>query len=463
MSDNAAVNPLTQEILTERIWKLMAKFSLPAIIAMSINSVNTFVDALFIGQYVGQDALAAVSLAFPLTMITNGLSAMIGVGSSSLLSRAIGANEVEIQEKMFGLVTVLTVISTIALMIPGLYFAEELIGLMGGTGDIQTMGAYYYRILLFGAFFRIFGVVLNVLIRAEGKVKAAMKYSVMATLVNIVLNPIFIAYYGWGIAGAAWSTNVAMFLFTIIGIWYYTKGKANYKVDFSYWGLKKSMLKPILSVGVSAMMLQIMFVIQQIVVFRSIAHYGATEPAPYDTDFHIAFMGANYRIMILMIMPIFGFSQAMAPVAGINYGAKIYDRVKDSFSIFTKAGTIGLILLWILEMLFPATILGWMLPDATFTDQHIFNFRVQMSTYPVFPFFFMAITLFQSIGNARTAGYMLIARELALFVPIVLLLPYIYGVDGIYHAIAPTNLIVFVVSIFLVRNQFRKWAGFSGE
>ncbi|MEM1119523.1 MAG: MATE family efflux transporter [Bacteroidota bacterium] len=457
MSDTAAANPLTQEILTERIWTLMKKFSLPAIIAMSINSVNTFVDALFIGQYVGQDALAAVSLAFPLTMITNGLAAMIGVGSSSLLSRAIGANEVETQEKMFGLVTVLTVISTILMMIPGLYFAEELIGLMGGTGEIQTMGAYYYRILLIGAFFRIYGVVLNVLIRAEGKVQAAMTYSVAATLVNIVLNPLFIAYWEWGIAGAAWSTNVAMFLFSIIGVWYYFKGKANYKVDFSYWGLKLTMLRPILAVGVSAMMLQIMFVIQQIVVFRSIAHYGAMEAAPYDTDFHIAFMGANYRIMILMIMPIFGFSQAMAPVAGINYGAKVYDRVKDAFSIFTKVGTICLLFLWALEMLFPATILGWMLPDATFTEQHIFNFRMQMSTYPVFPFFFMAITMFQSIGSAKTAGFMLIARELGLFVPIVLLLPYLYGVDGIYHAIAPTNLIVFVASIFLVRQQFGKW------
>lgn len=464
MSTNAAENPLTQEILTEKIWKLMAKFSLPAIIAMSINSVNTFVDALFIGQYVGQDALAAVSLAFPLTMVTNGVSAMIGVGASSLLSRAIGANEVETQEKMFGLVTVLSVLCSAVLMVLGLSFSEELIGLMGGTGEIRVMGAYYYRILMYGAFFRIFGVVLNVLIRAEGKVKEAMTYSVIATLLNIVLNPIFIAYYGWGLAGAAWATNVSMLLFTIIGIWYYVKGKPNYKVDLGYWGLKESMLRPILSVGVSAMMLQIMFVIQQVFVFRSIAHYGAIDAVgEYGSDYHIAVMGANYRIMILMIMPIFGFSQAMAPVAGINYGAKIYDRVKSSFNIFTNASTIGLLFLWALEMLFPEVILGWMLPDANLRPQDIFNFRVQMATYPVFPFFFMGITLFQAIGSAKKAGYMLVARELGLFVPIVLLLPYIYGVDGIYHAIAPTNLVVFVVTIFLIRNQFRKWEGLQNE
>ncbi len=458
MSKTAVDNSLTQEILTESIWKLMAKFSLPAIIAMSINSVNTFVDALFIGQYVGQDALAAVSLAFPLTMITNGISAMIGIGASSLLSRAIGANEVDIQRKMFGLVTVLTVLCSVVLMSIGLYFAEELIGLMGGTGEIQTMGAYYYRILMIGAFFRTYGVVLNVLIRAEGKIKAAMTYSIIATLLNIILNPLFIAYYEWGIAGAAWSTNVAMFLFSMIGIWYFVKRKTNYEVDFNYWGLDKKMMKPILSVGVSAMMLQIMFVIQQVFVFRSIVHYGSDDPNEvYNANYHIAVIGANYRIMILMLMPIFGFSQAMAPVAGINYGAKIYDRVKSSFSIFTKAGTVFLIFLWALEMLYPEVILGWMLPDANLRSQDILNFRIQMATYPVFPFFFMGTTLFQSIGNAKLAGYMLVARELILFVPLVLLLPYIYGIDGIYHAIAPTNLIVFVVAFFLIRREFRKW------
>lgn len=446
---SAANNPLTKEILSESIWKLMAKFSLPAIIAMSINSVNTFVDALFIGQYIGQDALAAVSLAFPLTMITNGIASMIGTGGSSLLSRAIGANEEDIQRKIFGLVTIMTIVSSILLTAIGWYFAEELIGMMGGTGEIQTMGAYYYRILLIGAFFRIYGVVLNVLIRAEGKIKEAMIYSIIATLLNIILNPLFIAYWGWGLAGAAWSTNIAMLLFTFVGLWYFLKGKPNYKVDLGYWGLDKSMLRPILAVGVSAMMLQIMFFVQQIFVFRSIAHYGS--------DWHIAFMGANYRIMILMIMPIFGFAQALQPVAGINYGAKVYQRVQSSFSIFTKASTIGLILLWVFEMVFPEIILRWMLPDATFTAQDIFNFRVQMATYPLFPFFFMAITLFQSIGNAKIAGYMLVARELILFTPIVLLLPFMYGVDGIYHAIAPTNVIVFVGAVILIRKEFRKW------
>ncbi len=222
---SAAKNALTQEILTENIWRLMAKLSLPAIIAMSINSINTFVDALFVGQFIGQDALAAVSLVFPLTMITNGFSAMIGVGSSSLLSRAIGADDQEIQRKVFGTLTLLSIISAIILTSLGLYFARDLIAMMGGTGRILDLGTYYYQIMLLGTFFRIYSVALNMLIRAEGKIKEAMTYSIIVTLINIALNPLFIAYFGWGIAGAAGSTIVAMVLFTIMGLRYFLAGK----------------------------------------------------------------------------------------------------------------------------------------------------------------------------------------------------------------------------------------------
>ncbi len=442
-------NVIRQNILSEGIWTLMMKFSLPAIIAMSINSLNTFVDALFIGQYVGQEALAAVSLAFPLTMITNGVSAMISVGGSSLLSRAIGSEDYDIQKKTFGSVTILSIVCSAILTVLGLVFAEHLIEFMGGSGNLITLGAYYYRIMMIGAFVRIYGVVLNTMIRAEGKMNQAVTYLVIATLLNIILNPIFIAYFGWGIAGAAWSTVISMLLLSLFGLTYYMRRQSSYPIDLTYWRLEKRIIKPILTVGVSAMMLQIMFFVQQIFVFRSIAYYGS--------DWHIAFMGACYRIMILMIMPIFGFSQALQPIAGINFGADQFERVKKSFNIFALASTGMLMIFWVLEMVFPETILGWMLPDATFTDTDIFNFRIQMLSYFVFPYFLLGITLFQSIGNAKIAGNMLVARELVLFVPFVLLFPLWYGVNGVYYAMAPVNFIVFFAAYYFIQKEFKKW------
>jgi len=428
----------------------MFKMSLPAIIAMSINGVNTFVDGLFVGQYVGQNALAAVSLVLPLTMITNGFSALIGMGSSSLLSIAIGANDTDIQRKVLGTLTILSLIISFIVGGLGWVFAYDLLALMGGSGEIQELGVVYYRIILIGSFFRIYSVAANTLIRAEGKIREAMIYSIITTLINIVLNPIFIVYFDMGIAGAAWSTVVAMVIFTIFDIWYFYIGKKNtYPIDLKRFSLEKKLLRPIFGVGVSAMMLQFMFFVQQVVVFRSLAHYGE--------DWDIAFMGACYRLFLIALIPGFGFAQAMQPIVGINYGAKEYARVKKSFSIFTISYTLFLLLTWGVVILFPRVCLSWMLPDAEFSQQDIWNFQMMLSSLPIFPYFMMATTLFQAIGNAKAAGYAMVAREIIFFVPIVLLLPLWFGISGIYATLIPVNIIMLGIAFWMVSGQFKDW------
>lgn len=439
---------LTNEILTENVWTLMRRLSLPAIIGMSINGINAFVDGLFVGQFLGQEALAAVSLAFPLMMVTNGISAMIGVGSSSLLSIAIGSGDVDTQRKIFGTLTLLSLICSLVLSILGIVFAPELIGFMGGTGEILSLGVTYYRIMMIGAFFRIFAVAANMLVRAEGKIKEAMVFSIIAALLNIVLNPIFIYYLDGGIAGAAWATVVAMIVFTILSALYYIRGKANYEVSLRDYSLSPKLLRPILSVGVSAMMMQMMFFVQQVIVFKLLAHYG--------DDWDIAFMGSSYRVLLLILFPSFGFAQALQPVVGINYGAGQFQRVKSSFKAFGISATAIMAAAWLFIMLQPQVCLSWMMPDATFTATDLFDFRMMMLSLPSFPIFFMSTTLFQAIGNARVAGFLMIARELLLFVPIVFILPLFFGVSGIYYAAVPVNIIVLIVMAFTLRSEFAK-------
>ena len=441
---------LRGEILNENLWRLTWTMSFPAIIAMSINAINTFVDGLFVGQYVGQNALAAISLVLPLTMITNGFSALIGMGSSSLLSIAIGSEDVDIQKKVLGTLTILSLLISLVLTGLGWVYAYELLALMGGSGEIQELGVIYYRIILIGAFFRIYAVAANTLIRAEGKIKEAMIYSIIATLTNIVLNPIFIVYLDMGIEGAAWSTVVAMVIFTLFDVWYFYIGKRNtYPIDLKRFSLEGKLLKPILAVGVSAMMLQIMFFVQQVVVFRSLAHYGG--------DWDIAFMGACYRIFLIALIPGFGFAQAMQPIVGINYGADKFARVKKSFCIFTISYTVFLLLTWGFVMLFPEISLKWMLPEADFSQQDIWNYQMMLSSMPLFPFFMMATTLFQAIGNAKAAGLAMVGREIILFVPIVLLLPLWVGIPGIYATLIPVNFIMLGITFWMVSRQFRKW------
>ncbi len=440
---------LREEIRTEDIWKLMAKLTPVAVIAMSINSINTFVDALFIGQFLGEDALAAVSLAFPLSFITSGFAAMLGVGGSSLLSIAIGSKDYSNQKKIFGTVAVLSIIVSILLTGLGWFFARDVISAIGGKGEILELATLYYRILILGAFVQIFGVALNFLIRAEGNIKDAMIISIISVVSNIILNPIFIGYLELGIAGAAYATIISMVIMVSLNLWYFRSGRAAYEVDFSYFKLEKPIAKPILLVGVSAMMLQLMFVLKQLVVFKMIDIYG--------TDWDIAFMGACYRIMILILVPGFGFSSAMQPVAGINYGAKDYARVKKAFWVFSIGGTMLTTLLLIIAEIFPTAVLSLMLPDATFTAQDILNFRLMMSPGFLFSFFFMAIILYQSIGNAQKAGIVMVLREVVFFVPLVILLPRWWGIPGIYAAPIFQNIIVFIIVGYLIYRTFNSW------
>ena len=440
---------LTQSILTDDPWKLMRQLSLPAIIGMSINGINAFFDGLFVGQMAGQEALAAISLAFPLVFITGGMSAMIGVGGSSILSMAIGADDKERQEKVFGSVTALAAIVAAILMFFGIYFARDLIGMLGGEGDILEMGVTYYRITLYGAFFRIYAVDLNMLIRAEGKINVAMKHSIMAALMNIILNPIFIGPLGMGIAGAAWATVISMGIFTLIEVHYFASGKANYKVDLKKYSLEKHIISPILKIGVSAMMLQLMFFLQQSVVFKMIDIYG--------TDWDIALMGASYRLLLLMLFPGFGFAMAMQPVVGINFGAKQLDRVKQSFKIFTLSSSLIILFCWSLMMIFPSNILSLMLPDADFSKGDIFNFRMMISTLPLYPLFFMSTTLFQAIGKAKAAGLLTIMRDLVLFVPAVIVFPIYFGVGGTYYGGLPSNIIMLFLCVWMLFRLFKKW------
>lgn len=427
----------------------MVKLSTPAIVGMSISAINTFLDALFVGQFVGQAAVAAISLAFPILMINGAFSAMIGVGASSLLSRAIGAGQVDIQRRIFGTVVSLSVITSLVLSVLGIVYARELVAFMGGKGEVLNLGESYMQIMMGGAFFRIFAVAVNILIRAEGKLKEAMRHLSISLILNAVLNPIFIWGFGWGIEGAAWATIISLAIFAVISVVYFVRGEASYPVDLTHFGLSMDLLRPILGIGVSAMMMQLMFFVQQAVIFKSIEHYG--------TEWDQAFMGASYRVLMLVIFPTFGVAQALQPVVGINYGAQDYARVKEAFKVFSIGGTALLTFLWLFIMAWPQYALILMLPDATFSETDLFNFRMLILTLPFFAIFFTGSTLFQAIGDGKRSAILLISREVLLFVPAVLIVPLYYGINGIYYASVPVNIVVLLGTMWMASMLFKRW------
>ena len=440
---------LTDEILGDNLWRLMLRLSLPAIVGMSISAINNFLDAFFVGQFVGQAAVAAISLAFPILMINAAFSAMIGVGASSLLSRAIGAGQVEVQRQIFGTLLMLSLIVSLVLSVLGMVYARELIAFMGGRGEVLDLGEEYLWFMMAGSFFLIFALIANFSNLDEAKLREAMVHLSVSLLINAVLNAAFIWGLGWGVAGAAWATVISLGVFSLISFSYFFRGKASYPVDLRRFSLRPDLLKPILAIGVSAMMMQLMFFVQQAVVFKSLEHYGDT----WDQ----AFMGASYRVLILVIFPAFGVAQALQPVVGINYGARNYARVRKAFAGRTLGGTALMTSMWIFIMIWPEQVLGLMLVDAVFRPVDIYNFRMLILTLPFFPVFFMGSTLFQAVGDAKMGAILTVSREVLLFVPAVLILPIFMGVNGIYFAGVPVNVLVLAGTLFMTWLLFRQW------
>lgn len=438
---------LSTQIKNDKLRSLMFRLALPGILGMGVASINSFLDAIFVGQFVGENAVAAISLAFPILMLIGGITSMIAQGSASVLSRAIGAEDEMRQKAIFSNLVALSLLLGIGLSIPGYFLAAELIGLLGGTGEIRELGETYLQIMMIGATPRIFAVGINVLIRAEGNLKAAMTFSAGAAILNIGLNALFVGVWGWGIAGAAWASVISMLFMVALDYSHFLRNKHSFPVDLKRIFFSSLIVKEVLYIGLSAMMLQMMFFVQQVVVFRSVAKFG--------NDWDLAFMGACYRIYILAVIPIFGFAQALAPVIGINYGAKQPERVRKAMWLFSATATGVICLMWLGLAIFSEASLSVLLPNSTFSGHDIFLFRITLLILPFQPLFFTGVTLFQSIGHARTAGILLVSRMFLIFIPAVLLLPLVFDLDGVYYAHPIADLLSVGIMFVAVWRQLK--------
>ena len=332
-----------EEILTLPIWKLFIKFAIPAIIAMFMYSIYIFADAVFVGQWVGPDGLAAISIVNPLTLINMGIAMFMGMGSASLLSRAIGANEKGTISKILSAHTLFIVIFSLIYLVIGYLFAQTFISSLGATGTILTYGTSYFSIVILGSVFVNYVSSSTMLIRAEGRIRVFLSLIVLGSFLNIILDPIFIRYLDMGIEGAAIATVISMIVAAIATLIYFVFGSSmlKYTVD----GLRSAgqILKKIAPVGIAGMFMQLMIVIELVLIYRSITAFG---------DAQIAIMGATMNMLSFSVIPMWGIAQGLQPVIGMNFGAKKYDRVKEGYKKFLLAATAIAIVIWILFMQF---------------------------------------------------------------------------------------------------------------
>ena len=426
----------------------MFKLTAPGILGMLLISLNAFIDALFTGQFVGETALAGLSLALPLLSIIGSFAFLVGVGSASVLSRAIGSGDIKTQSKIFGSLIIMSVVISFIITIIGYNFSEELILFMGESGEVASAGAIYLKTYVLGSVFIILAIASSQIIKSEGKIRLASIFSGIFVTINIILNALFINIFNWGIRGVAIATFMAMASYSIINLAYFISGKSSIPINLKKITLAMDLLPDILSVGGSELIMGVMSFIQIFIAFKLISHYG--------TDHDIAFFGATSRLIELELIIAYGFVQALQPMIGMNYGAKNYDRLKKAYLIFVLSGTALLSLLCIPLQLYPETFLGWLLPDVTFISNNLFNFRILSLTIPIIPSALCGITLFLSTGKVRIPVIIILLRNLILFFPLLLLFAKLWGVKGVYFGMFLTDLLIVLILLVLIILEFRK-------
>lgn len=434
-------------ILTHDLEKLVWRLSLPSIAAMVFLGLNTVADAFFIGQLLGKTALAGVALANPFIAIVMGLGYGIGAGAGNVLSIALGARDTHQQKQLMATVAVLCMFSGTLMSILLYGYTPQLIRMVGGTGLVLNYGVTYLRTVLWLTPFWAYALTLNMLIRAEGKMKTSAKMILYALLVNITLTPCLIKFFHMGIAGAAWATNISMLVLALQGFVYFYKGKASFKSNILTTRYDLGTSLHVLKAGLPSFMFNLMALLQALVVFYVVARIGSEK--------QIAFYAATNILYLFLMTPLHGLMRALQPVAGINFGAMQYKRVKESFFAFSKKGMLLILPLWGVLMLFPEPIIQLILPDAHISSLDLRYFRIYVFSMPFLPIVFMSLALLPAINQSLYATRIVLGRQLLLYVPIMLILPKFLGLAGIYWGSSLVNIMIFTWTLLVLQKQLK--------
>ena len=432
---------IRQQLLTKSPVRLMFQLGIPGIVGMVVIGLYPFMDGVFAGNIIGQSAMAACSVAMPLTLVNNGISTLLGVGSASILSRALGKGDKKTVDQIMGNLIFWVLVLSTTVMVLGILFAPQFLDLVGATGEIKELGVRYLRVLFLGSIFVNFAQSSNMVIRGEGHLKIAMGIMGAGAVLNIILDPIFMYAMGSrGIEGAAIATVLSQLITAVVSVYYFKKKSKVVKIN--HIAMKKDIFGEMFAVGFSAMMMQVMTLIQQSLMYKMSFKYGGTDNG--------ILMAAALRIFAFSFIPLWGLSQGMQPVIGTNYGAKIYSRVKAGLKVFNWGALVLAGLFYLPIMLFPRQILHMFGVENDILTAGIPHFRMLYSIFIVYGFMIISVVFFQSIGDAKKAGILVIFRQLVVFVPSIIILPRAFGIDAVWYTQPLVDFIMTAISAVLI-------------
>ena len=437
----------TQELLAkESIGKLLLKYSVPAIIGMIVNALYNVVDRIFIGNIpgVGSLAITGVGVTMPITTIILGFAMLVGVGATTTISIKLGQGRKEEAAKVIGNAISLAVILSLILTIVGLVFGDVILTKFGASDETLYYAKAYIYIILLGTVFNMVVFSLNNTIRGDGNPKLAATIMVIGCVTNIILDAVFIFIFNMGIQGAAIATVISQLVTAVIGLGYYISGKSNLKFDKLSLKLDKQITLKILSIGAAPFAMQIAASLVQVIANNVLKEYG--------TDLAIGAMATISSVSLMCLMPIFGINQGAQPIIGFNYGAKQEERAQKAFKLSAIVATIILVIAFIAVQVFPEAIIGVFNKDPQFMDISVKGMRIYLLMLPIVGISITGSNYIQSIGEAKTAMFLSLLRQVILLVPFIIILPRTFGLglDGVWIAQPVSDVLTTAVTIFIL-------------
>lgn len=424
----------------EKISKLLYKFSVPAIIGMTVNALYNVVDRIFIGNSpdLGANGLAAITICFPAMIIIMSVGILLGQGGATLFSISLGQGKNDKADKILGNATSMLIILGLLITVFGSIFLDKLLVLFGASQAVLPFAKQYMRIIFFGTLFQVIGMGMNNFLRADGKPKLSMATMFIGAGINIILDPILIYGFRMGMSGAAIATITSQFISMVWSIHHFLKKDALHRIQKKYLKLDFKLCLNIVSLGMPGFILQLANSLLALLLNSYLLRYGG--------DIGVSGMGIVNSLMTLLILPVIGLNQGLQPIVSFNYGAKQHHRVKESVKLAIISALTITTLGFVLSHTIPNLMVSMFNRQPELLKFGVHALKIWTLCLPVAGFQIVGANFFQAIGMPKRAMFLTLMRQVIALMPCIVILSSFMGIDGILFSAPFADAISSVVT-----------------
>lgn len=434
----------------EKISKLLLKFSIPAIIGMFVTALYNVVDRIFIGNagYIGADGIAGITIGMPIIIFMMALGMLIGIGGGALAAIRLGEGNHQEAEHILGNAISGIVFITLFFSITLFIFIKPILALIGASDDILPFATKYLQIILVGSTFSALTMCLNNFIRVDGRPKVAMATMMIGAITNVILDPLFIFVFRWGISGAALATIISQMVTLLWTLRYFLSNESHMKIHFKNLQIKLQLLIKIMSIGLPSFLMQIANTFVNIILNVRLSQLGG--------DIAISGIGIVSSLQMLLIMPILGINQGVQPIIGFNYGAKKIGRVKEALKLGVLSATVFSVAGFLLIQAFPRFWITLFNRKPELVEFGVDALRIMLLMLPVIGFQIICSSYFQAIGKTHLATFLTLARQVIILIPAIFILSSLFGIMGVIFAVPLADFGAGILTSFFIMNELKK-------